>query len=153
MGCHVLLQGTSPTQGSSLGLPALQADAFPSEPPGKAPLQVKQHRNEAGVCLFQNLAWPLETVEEKSLCVWMILGNSEARKGWIQNQNSDLCVPSAVNADTCQAHQYLQAELYPVSVGDTFNVPSCSDLAQLAASFWRETWPQGTGRQRVLLHP
>ena len=113
MGCHFLLQGTFPTQGSNLGLPTLQADALPSEPPGKPTLQVKQHTNEIGVCLFQNLAWPLETVEEKGLCVWMILGNSEARKEWIQNQNSDLCVPSTVNTDTCQAHQYLYLGITP----------------------------------------
>ena len=142
-----------PTQGSNLGLPTLQADALPSEPSEKPTLQVKQCTNVIGVCLFQNLEWPLETAEEKRLCVWMILGNSEAKKEWIQNQNSDLCVPSTVNTDTRQGHQYLQAEFYPGPVGDTFNVLFCSDLAELAASFWRETWAQGTGRQRVLLHP
>ena len=61
----------------------------------------------------------------------MILENSEAKKEWIQNQNSDLCVPSTVNTDTRQGHQYLQAEFYPVPVGDTFNVLFCSDLAEL----------------------
>ena len=47
VGCHFLLQGIFPTQGSKLGLqkkklkkketgsPALQADSSPSEPPGK----------------------------------------------------------------------------------------------------------------------
>ena len=35
MGCHFLLQGIFLTQGSNLGLSALQADALPSEPPGK----------------------------------------------------------------------------------------------------------------------
>ena len=34
-GCHALLQGTFPTQGSNPGLPTLQADSLPSEPPGK----------------------------------------------------------------------------------------------------------------------
>ena len=33
--CHFLLQGIFPTQGSNLGLPALEADSLPSEPPGK----------------------------------------------------------------------------------------------------------------------
>ena len=32
VGCHALLQGIFPTQGSNPGLPALQADALPSEP-------------------------------------------------------------------------------------------------------------------------
>ena len=32
---HSLLQGIFPTQGSNSGLPALQADSLPSEPPGK----------------------------------------------------------------------------------------------------------------------
>ena len=35
VGRHSLLQGIFPTQGSNLGLPALQADSLPSEPPGK----------------------------------------------------------------------------------------------------------------------
>ena len=33
VGCHTLLQGIFPTQGSNLGLP--QMDSLPSEPPGK----------------------------------------------------------------------------------------------------------------------
>ena len=35
MGCHSLLQGIFQTQGSNRGPPHLQADALPSEPPGK----------------------------------------------------------------------------------------------------------------------
>ena len=35
VGCHVLLQGIFPIQGSNPGLPALQADALSSESPGK----------------------------------------------------------------------------------------------------------------------
>ena len=35
VGCHFLLQGIFPTQGSNPGLPALEADALTSEPPGK----------------------------------------------------------------------------------------------------------------------
>ena len=35
VGCHSLLQGIFPTQGLNPGLPALQADSLPSEPPGK----------------------------------------------------------------------------------------------------------------------
>ena len=35
VGCHALLQGVFPTQGSIPGLPALQVDSLPSEPPGK----------------------------------------------------------------------------------------------------------------------
>jgi len=35
VGCHFLLQGIFPTQGSNPGLPALQADALPSGPPRK----------------------------------------------------------------------------------------------------------------------
>ena len=35
VGCHFLLQGIFPTQGYEPGSPALQADALPSEPPGK----------------------------------------------------------------------------------------------------------------------
>ena len=34
VGCHFLLQGIFPTQGSNPS-PALQADTLPSEPPGK----------------------------------------------------------------------------------------------------------------------
>ena len=35
VGCHALLQGIFPTQGSNLGLPTLQAGSLTSEPPGK----------------------------------------------------------------------------------------------------------------------
>ena len=35
MDCHFLLQGIFPTQGLNPGSPTLQADALPSEPPGK----------------------------------------------------------------------------------------------------------------------
>ena len=35
VGCHALLQGTFPTQGSNPSSPALQADSLPSEPPVK----------------------------------------------------------------------------------------------------------------------
>ena len=35
VGCHSLLQGIFLTQGLNPGLPALQADSLPSEPPGK----------------------------------------------------------------------------------------------------------------------
>ena len=34
-GCHALLQGIFPTQGSNPRSPTLQADSFPAEPPGK----------------------------------------------------------------------------------------------------------------------
>ena len=33
VGCHALLQGIFPTQGTEPGSPALQADSLPSEPP------------------------------------------------------------------------------------------------------------------------
>ena len=42
MGCHALLQGICPTQGSNPGLPHLQADSLPSEPPGKLPFYCKE---------------------------------------------------------------------------------------------------------------
>ena len=35
VGCHFLLQGIFPTQGSKPGLPHLQEDSLPAEPPGK----------------------------------------------------------------------------------------------------------------------
>ena len=35
MGSLSLLQGILPTQGSNPGLPTLQADSLPAEPPGK----------------------------------------------------------------------------------------------------------------------
>ena len=35
VGCHALLQGIFPTQGLNPGLPTLQVDSLPSEPPGK----------------------------------------------------------------------------------------------------------------------
>ena len=35
VGCHALLQGIFPTQGLNSGLPTLQADSLPAEPPGK----------------------------------------------------------------------------------------------------------------------
>ena len=35
VGCHALVQGICPTQGSNPGLPHLQAGSLPSEPPGK----------------------------------------------------------------------------------------------------------------------
>ena len=35
MGCHSLLRGIFPTQGSNPGLPALQVDSLPAELPGK----------------------------------------------------------------------------------------------------------------------
>ena len=37
VGCHFLLQGIFPAQGSNPGSPALQADSLLSEPPGKQP--------------------------------------------------------------------------------------------------------------------
>ena len=38
VGCHALLQGIFPTQGSIPGLLRWQADSLPSEPPGKPKL-------------------------------------------------------------------------------------------------------------------
>ena len=35
MGCHALLQGIFPTQGSNPRSPALQADSLQTDPPGK----------------------------------------------------------------------------------------------------------------------
>ena len=35
VGCHFLLQGNLPDPGIEPGSPTLQADALPSEPPGK----------------------------------------------------------------------------------------------------------------------
>ena len=45
MGCHSLLQGIFPTQGSNLGLPTVQADSLPSEPPGKSINAIDSHIN------------------------------------------------------------------------------------------------------------
>ena len=46
VGCHALLQGTFPTQGSDPGIepgsPALQADTLPSEPAGNPCLTIRQ---------------------------------------------------------------------------------------------------------------
>ena len=68
VGCHFLLQGIFPTQGSKPMSPALQADALPSEPPGKpealwgdletdVPLQLKErviiNTNQGLPCLIQ----------------------------------------------------------------------------------------------------
>ena len=36
VGCHFLLQGIFPTQGSNLGLPHCRQKLSPSEPPGKS---------------------------------------------------------------------------------------------------------------------
>ena len=53
VGCHFLLQGIFPTQGIEPRSPALQADALPSEPPGK-PGTTKGHDKES------NLVWSQE---------------------------------------------------------------------------------------------
>ena len=42
-GCHALLQGIFPIQGSNPGSPALQADSLPSEPPGKPMYLIHAH--------------------------------------------------------------------------------------------------------------
>ena len=42
VGCHALLQGIFPTQGSNPGSPALQVDSLPAELPGK---RWKYHKN------------------------------------------------------------------------------------------------------------
>ena len=42
VGCHALLQGIFPTQGSNPDLLHLQADSLPSEPPGKPNIRVKR---------------------------------------------------------------------------------------------------------------
>ena len=42
VGCHFLFQGDLPNQGNEPRSPALQADSFPSEPPGK-PDYYKSH--------------------------------------------------------------------------------------------------------------
>ena len=52
--CHALLQRIFLTQGSKLGLPALQVDSLPSEPPGK-PLEVLGGSPKGGV-LFRIFA-------------------------------------------------------------------------------------------------
>ena len=45
VGCHFLLHGIFPTQGlNPARSPALQADALPSEPPGKPHVQIKTSR-------------------------------------------------------------------------------------------------------------
>ena len=50
VGCHFLLQGIFPTQGSNPGIesgfPALEADALTSEPPGKPRDNVKESTNK-----------------------------------------------------------------------------------------------------------
>ena len=43
VGCHFLLQGILPTQGSELASPALQVDSLPVVPRGKSvPLETQQ---------------------------------------------------------------------------------------------------------------
>ena len=63
VGCHALLQGIFPTQGSNLQSPtspALQADSLPSEPPGK-PKKTGVGRLSLlqGIFLTQELNWGL----------------------------------------------------------------------------------------------
>ena len=41
MGCHFLLQGIFPTQGSNPGLPHCRQTLLPSEPPGKPRYKIK----------------------------------------------------------------------------------------------------------------
>ena len=60
MGCHALLQGIFPTQGSNPGLPHCMADSLLSEPPGKSkntgvcklipsPGELSRPKNQTGV--------------------------------------------------------------------------------------------------------
>ena len=51
VGCHALLQGIFPTQGSNPRSPALQADSLPSEPAGKPETSVTLY-NKTDVSLL-----------------------------------------------------------------------------------------------------
>ena len=60
VGNQSLFQGIFPTQGLNPGLPALQADALPSEPPGKPIHIILDHIIDNFVhytCSF-NFTWP-----------------------------------------------------------------------------------------------
>ena len=61
VGCHFRLLGNLPDPGMEPGSPALQADALPSEPPGK-PLPVGvvcafQAQASAHLLYFQGFSW------------------------------------------------------------------------------------------------
>ena len=63
VGCHSLLQGIFPTQGSNLGLLALQANSLPPEPPREPP-NYSKFLNKVGLtlqvlCLIPPLLLPL----------------------------------------------------------------------------------------------
>ena len=59
VGCHALLQGIFPTQGSN-GSPTLQVDSLPSEPPGKPKnTGVGNLSLLQGIFLAQELNWGL----------------------------------------------------------------------------------------------
>ena len=62
VGCHFLLQGIFPAQGSNPGSPALQADSLLSEPPGKQPgiihfFQSCQFWIYKAGCIFGAVLW------------------------------------------------------------------------------------------------
>ena len=54
VGCHALLQGIFPTQGSNPHLLHWQADSFPSEPPGKP----RYMYNDTSICCYKLLRVP-----------------------------------------------------------------------------------------------
>ena len=57
VGCHFLLQGIFPTQGLNLGLPALQAEALPSEPQGSPNNGTISVKMQQGVCKTRIFKW------------------------------------------------------------------------------------------------
>ena len=60
MGSLSLLQGIFPTQGSNPGLPSLQADSIPAEPPGKQNREVDDEQASQVDTTDFLLASPLE---------------------------------------------------------------------------------------------
>ena len=63
LGSCSLLQGIFPTQGLNLGLPALQADSLPAEPPEKPSLYHYLLYICLSHCCFISPAWPLKFSE------------------------------------------------------------------------------------------
>ena len=84
VGCHALLQGIFPIQGSSPRLimsPALQAGSLPQDPPGKPLFGV-------GEAVLFNWASPVSQMVKNlpamwETCIWTLGHEDPSRRGWL----------------------------------------------------------------------
>ena len=105
VGCHCLLRGILPIQGSNPRSPPLQVDSLPSEPPGKPLEQVYQHLFP--ICEFiypleqphkEVISWFTADIFEVHLRggMWLLQGHAASSCQW-SNSNPQLWIPDATH--------------------------------------------------------